>query len=173
MHDIDQARQAIEEMFDHAGCTDGNIGTLEPMMDGFMCTVEFSDIGDLTDPASDVRVAEGETREFRRWHTVNGRTTAEGWHFAFQGEWGTYGPFSEAEDVLRLQVWAGRCEVPTDVVYAFDLNHDRIIALSAVSRLHTAAEALRHLPDEIIEEVSVPGVLATIVEQTDRLARAR
>jgi hypothetical protein len=173
MTDITLARAAIVDMFESLGCSDGVVGTLEPLMDGFMSRVEFDHPGDLGDTRETIRISEGETREYRRWHSVNGRVARDGWSFAFQGEWGTYGPFSDADDVLTLNVWAGRSDVPDDVSYAFGLEHDRYVAQAALVRMYVAASALRGIPDEVLAEVARIASVDGIVEQTDRLKTAR
>lgn len=173
MTDTTQARQAVADMFESLCCSDGTFGSAEPMMDGFMMEVEFDHVGTLGEADAAVRISEGETREYRRWHSVNGRTERDGWRFAFQGEWGTYGPFSDADDVLRLRVWAGLGTVPDDVSYAFDLEHDRYVAQAAITRLGIAAAALRLVPDEVLAEAARHGGVPAIVEQAERLNSAR
>jgi len=164
------AHQAIVDMFETMNL-DGYIRQPEALMDGFLCQAEFDDIGELGTTEKGVRISEGETKEYRRWHSVLGRVSKDGWNFAFQGEWGTYGPFTETDDILRLQVWTGRCEVPGDVWHGFTLQHDTIIAKAAVVRLYVAAEALAHVSDEALVSAD-PGAITTIVEQVGRLSKA-
>jgi len=173
MTDTVLAREAVVNLFESLDCSDGAIGAPDPLMDGFISKVEFDHLGGLGDTSENVRISEGETRDYRRWHSVNGRVSRDGWNFAFQGEWGTYGPFSNADDVLRLNVWAGTCPVPDDVSYAFDLEHDRYVAQAALARLYVAAAALRGVCDEVIAEVARIGSVDGIMEQIDRLKSAR
>lgn len=167
----DAALQAIADMFE-AFDLEGTITPPEPMMGGFLCRSEFDFIGRLDTVEKGVRIAEGETKEYRRWHAVIGETSKDGWNFVFQGEWGTYGPFVETDDVVRLQVWAGRCEVPGDVSYGFGLEHDGIVARAALGRLYVASEALRHVSEEALARASVPEMVERISLQMERLAKA-
>jgi len=173
MTDTSQARGVIVDMFESLNCIDGSVSKPDSIMGGFMCQAEFDDLGDLGATSEAVRISEGETRDYRRWHSVNGRVSRDGWNFAFQGEWGTSGPLSDTDDVLRLNVWAGRTAVPEDVAYAFDLEHDRYVAKAALTRMSVAAAALRGIPDEVIAEIARLGSVADIVEQTNRLRSAR
>jgi len=173
MTDTALARTAVVMMFESLDCSDGAVGKPDPLMDGFISQVEFDHLGGLGDTPENVRISEGETRDYRRWHSVNGRVSHDGWNFAFQGEWGTYGPFSDVDDVLRLNVWAGTSPVPDDVSYAFDLEHDRYVAQAAIARLYIAAAALRGISDEVIAEVARIGSVDDVVEQIDRLKSAR
>lgn len=169
--DISEARDALQTIFERQGCADGQVLNIEPMMEGFLATVEFDDIATFGS-ADCVRMTATETREARSWYAICGRIQDAGWNLAFQGEAGTYGPMSDASDTVRLQTWIGRVEVPSDVSYAFDLEHDRLVARSAVTRLYMASCDLAGVSDEVLEEVARIGSVPAIVTQIERLARA-
>lgn len=170
--DISAASAALSDILEGLGCHDGQFGPVEPMMGGFLATAEFDDAGSLGE-TDGIRIVATEIREYRHWSAISGRLLREGWNLAMQGEFGTYGPMSDAPDILRMQIWIGRAAVPGDIEYAFDLEHDRLVATSAVTRLYMAASALAAVSDEVVDEVSRIGTVPAIANQIERLTRTK
>lgn len=158
----------LEEM----GLSDVFVNGVENMMGGHLCRVETDHIG-LLAGNRDTQVVETSVREQRFWHSLLGTRFRRGRHVAFQGEWGTYGEMSDVPDIVRLQVWVGRFAVPQDVTHAFSLEHDRLVAQGAASRIFVAASLLQGVSDESLANASTAAMTDLIAEQVGRLSKAQ
>jgi hypothetical protein len=174
MKDASEATTAVLEMMELTEVILVGITDVEPMMGGWSARIETMGVMDGSDEVAmgfardDVFV---ETRNGVRWNATAGRVADSGRVLAWQGE---YGVQPSGDERGRFQIWIGEgAQPPSDVQYAFALEHDRAAGRAALAHMSEDAIRLGALdPSAVMSLVTARDAIREIRRVLDQIEGA-